>query len=480
MATKSGVDQEKALGKYRKLLPHLSQGVPLARIAESENLSVSTLQRWLRGYKKLGLSALSPKVRSDKGERRKFEPELQSLIEGLWLRKPAPTIAFVHRTVKEICAREDWACPSYSSVYDIIKKIDGGLVMLAQEGTKTYKQTFDLIFRREAKKANEIWQADHTQLDCFAIDNNGKSKKPWLTIVIDDFSRGVAGYFLSFEAPSAIRTALALRQAIGRKTDARWHIYGIPEQFYTDHGSDFTSAHMEQVAADLKFELVFSTVGEPRGRGKIERFFRTVNQLFLPLMPGHAPKGARAVTGSLTLDQLDRAFREWLLSDYLLRTHSETGKPPQTFWESSGFIPRAVDSPEQLDLLLLTVARPRKVHQDGIHFHGFRYMNINLAGFVGESVVIRYDPRDLAEIMVYVNNKFLCRAICAELADETVSLKSLIHARNEKRKQLRNSLKDRTAVVNRYRIPYMQPPLMVADTNTSKSDIKKLKKYESE
>ena len=59
------------------------------------------------------------------------------------------------------------------------------------------------------------------------------------------------------------------------------------------------------------------------------------------------------------------------------------------------------DSLEQLDLLLLTVAKARKVHPDGIHFLGLRYLDPTLAAFVGETVTVRYDPRDVAEIRVF-------------------------------------------------------------------------------
>jgi len=85
--------------------------------------------------------------------------------------------------------------------------------------------------------------------------------KPWLSVILDDCSRAVAGYFLSFESPSSLNTALALRQAIWRKEDARWKVCGIPEALYTDNGSDFTSRHLEQVSADLKMRLVFSHPG---------------------------------------------------------------------------------------------------------------------------------------------------------------------------------------------------------------------------
>lgn len=325
----SAKEQEIAQRRYRLLRPFLEQGVTLSRLAEEEKVSIRTLARWVDGYRSRGLFGLIRKSRNDKGLRRSVNTEVTSLIEGLCLRKPPPSVAFVYRKVIDVCKHENFPVPSYSAVYDIVRKIDPALVTLAHEGTKAYKESCDLIYRREAKVPNQIWQADHTQLDCWLLDSNKKARKPWLTVILDDHSRAVSGYFLSFEAPSALRTSLALRQAIWRKEDARWHVFGIPDQFYTDHGSDFTSLHMEQVAIDLKFELIFSTVGQPRGRGKMERFFGTVNQLFLSGMPGYAPNAMKDVEVRLTLDELDQAFRAWLVNDYLTRMHGETKAAPQ-------------------------------------------------------------------------------------------------------------------------------------------------------
>ena len=112
--------------------------------------------------------------------------------------------------------------------------------------------------------------------------------KPWLTVILDDYSRAMAGYFLTFDAPSALNTSLALRQAIWRKDDPRWHICGVP-MFYTDCGSDFLSEHLKQVGTDLKMVLTNSIPGQPRGRGRIERFFLTVQQMLLCELPGYAP-----------------------------------------------------------------------------------------------------------------------------------------------------------------------------------------------
>jgi putative transposase len=310
-----------------------------------------------------------------------------------------------------------------------------------------YRETYDLLHRREAERANQIWQADHTQLDLWARRDDGTTARPWLTVIIDDHSRAVAGFAFSFDSPSALQTALALRQAIWRKADAHWTIFGIPETLYTDNGSDFTSRHLEQVAADIKMRLIFSTPGHPRGRGRVERFFATVNQMFLCTLPGYVDGGNVRGEPSLTLTDLDRRFREFL-RDYHARPHGETKVPPQARWQHGGFVPRMADSLEQLDLLLLTVAKARKVQADGVRFQGMRYIDPVLAAYVGETVVLRYDPRDIAEVRLFHQGRFLCRAICPELAGQTVALRDIRQARDQRRRELRETLRDRRRTVD--------------------------------
>jgi putative transposase len=207
---------------------------------------------------------------------------------------------------------------------------------------------------------------------------------------------------------------------------------------------------MEQVAADLPMELIFSQVKVPRGRGKVERFFRSVDQLFLQDLPGYAPKGYTAGEAKLTLPDFEQRFRTWLLEEYHHRIHSETKWVPQQRWEAGGFLPRMPESLEQLDLLLLTVAKTRRVQQDGIRFEGYRYIDATLAFYVKEDVLIRYDPADMAEIRVYYQDTFLCRAISPELSGQTVSLQEIEKARSERRRLVRAGLSSRAAVVERF------------------------------
>lgn len=105
------------------------------------------------------------------------------------------------------------------------------------------------------------------------------------------------------------------------------------------------------------------------------------------------------------------------------------------------------DSLEDLDQLLVMVAKTRMVRRDGIHFQGLRFMSSTLAPYVGENVTVRYDPRDLGEVRVFHKNRFLCRAISPEHAHETVTLKDIQTARSAHRRALRQQINERVSVV---------------------------------
>src|SRR6266436_219427 len=441
-------ERAQAVERFHVLRPFLEEDIPLLQIASQQQVSLRTLRRWIERYHIEGLPGLIRKRRADRGERRRLPSSLQQFVEGLALQTPPLSVAIIHRKVCELAQQHDLKPPSYGLVYDIVRQLPRALTTLAHEGSKAYKQRFDLLHRREVQAPNEIWQADHCLLDILLVREGQAPVKPWLTVVMDDYSRAVAGYFLTFDAPSALNTSLALRQAIWRKDEPRWHVCGIPQILYTDCGSDFKSQHIEQVSIDLKIRLTNSIPGQPRGRGRIERFFKTVRQMFLCELPGYAPPQS-PVRGhpELTLSDLDTRFRAFVFDVYHDHPHSETTVPPQERWESGGFLPQMPDSLEQLDLLLLTVPRPRKIHRDGIRFMGQRYMDPTLAAYVGESVILRYDPRDVGEVRVFYQDRFLCRAICQEWAGATVPLRDIMRARNRHRRDLRQTLRDRLQVV---------------------------------
>jgi hypothetical protein len=87
------------------------------------------------------------------------------------------------------------SAPSYDVIYEVVRQLPAGLLTLAHEGKKAYSATFDLVHRREAERPNAIWQTDHTLLDILVQREGENPAQPWLTVILDDYSRAVAVLF---------------------------------------------------------------------------------------------------------------------------------------------------------------------------------------------------------------------------------------------------------------------------------------------
>jgi putative transposase len=208
-----------------------------------------------------------------------------------------------------------------------------------------------------------------------------------------------------------------------------------------------------------------------------------LNTCCLAGLAGYIAHEGPPAKASLTLAELDAALRNFIIQTSHHTPHSVTGEAPQARWSRGGFLPQMPMSLEQLDLLLLTVIRPRQVHRDGIRFQSLWYIDATLAAFVRKAVAIRYDPADIAEIRVYRDDRFLCRAICQELAGEPISLKDIIRARAERRRSLRSIIKSRRSLVDQVLVrpaatsPAVQPSPPAATTAT---EAPRLRRYRHE
>src|SRR5699024_9005681 len=146
------------------------------------------------------------------------------------------------------------------------------------------------------------------------------------------------------------------------------------------------------------------------------------------------------------LPELYAAIGSIIAETYHLRAHPEIHATPRQTWISDGWLPRLPESVDDVNLLL-TVAKPRIVHRDGIHFQGLRYVSPLLAAYVKEPVVIRYDPRGISEIRVFHKGQYICKAVNPDHASATVSLKDIQTARSARRRQLRGQINERITVV---------------------------------
>ncbi|MCC5725661.1 Mu transposase C-terminal domain-containing protein, partial [Klebsiella pneumoniae] len=154
---------------------------------------------------------------------------------------------------------------------------------------------------------------------------------------------------------------------------------------------------------------------------------------------GHIRGGKPLSEPAIELAELTRRFERFLHDVYHRRPHGTTGEGPIARWRSGGFLPSLPESREALDMLLLRVPKPRKVGRDGLRFMGQRYVEPTLAAFVGEQVDVLYDPRDLAEVRIYHDGAFVCRALCPEHI-EAPSLASIRSARRQTKERLKQSI----------------------------------------
>ncbi len=157
----------------------------------------------------------------------------------------------------------------------------------------------------EAELPNDLWQSD--VMHGPKVDVDGKMRKTYLIAIIDDHSRLIvqARFYLSEKLSSyldAFENAIAAR--------------GLPRKLYVDNGAAFRSRHLEYITASLSISLIHAKPYTPQGKGKIERWFKTVRGSFLPLFKG---------TG---LTQLNDALTRWVRNGYNKKIHSATGQTP--------------------------------------------------------------------------------------------------------------------------------------------------------
>lgn len=466
--------REHAMQRYRFIAPILNQSKPdqedWQTAAKQAQCSVKTLRRWVGAFQKQGLAGLVRQHRKDEGERRSVSPELKHRIEALFLDHGARSIATVHRIASEYAGKLGEAEPSYTVVREICRELPRGVVCMAREGEKAWRDKFEPINRHESHASNERWQMDHCKLDILVVDlQSGEVLgRPWLTVALDTYSRAVMGYHLSLYDPNSMSISLTLRQAIWRKPLAEWPMCGIPKQLHLDQGKDFTSRHLEQVAADLGITLIFATPYLARAKGKIERFWRTLNEQLWCELPGYVGPNVQDrpanVTPALTLGEIERYLVAYFLAVYHQRIHETTGEAPAVRWQKNDFIPRMPVSLRQMDLLL-TMTQSRKVLRDGLHLNGLIYWANELGGLIEEKVLIRFDPQNVAHAVVYHKDRYLCTASVPELSGVKISLKEWHTLQAQQRQTARETISAYREYLGRERNPQIPMALSMQEVD---------------
>ncbi len=293
------------------------------------SISRSTIFNWLNKYKESNrnLESLYPKERCDAGKSRSIDDETTLTIIEKKISQPKISISdLIDYTIEK---HPDTKKLHLSNVYRLIKNED-----LESPTNRTKKDRR----KYEAEHPNDLWQSDvmHGPKLLF----NGKQKKSYLIAIIDDHSRLIPHACFCYS--ENVKTYLkVLEQAFLKR--------GLPRKLYVDNGPAFRSNHLKYVAASLEIALIHAKPYQPQGKGKIERWFRTVRTSFLPTFNGE------------TIDHINKAFEKWLNFNYHQKRHSSTGMTPFSRFTSNMECIRA--APENLPDYFRKTAR-RRVAKD--------------------------------------------------------------------------------------------------------------------
>lgn len=391
---------ELALARYdavRWVEESVKSGIPMARALESASkrawgsrlYSIPSLQRWYYAYRAGGLKSLEIHDRADKGENRAMSMEMCDALISLRKEHPALKITTLVRQLEAtgVIAPDS---VSISSIYRHLQKVGldprtlkaSGATMLGVP-TKSF----------ECAYANQLWMTD--SMHGVKIARAGqRAIKTYLLAIIDDCSRLVthAQYYPAEKLEYFLDT---LKHALLSR--------GIPDKLYTDNGKTFTSPHLQTICANLGIQLIHHKPYQAWSKGKIERFFLTVQSNF---------EQSLVFDPVSSIEDLNERFWRWLEVEYHRNVHGalDGQTPAERFAQRSENL-RIIEETMDIDALFLARTK-RRVRRDAtisLDSHVFEV----LVALRGREVDVHYDPFGFRRVEIYLAGQFMGNAtIC--------------------------------------------------------------------
>ena len=357
-------------------LPAGSRGL-YARLREKANadytipgtkrtrVAPETLRHWLKDYRRAGFDALLPKGRADRGQSRSVPQAVADALVSLKDEHPALSIPQLIRAVREAGAAPESVPLPASTVHRLLSRAGLMHKQPAQPSTQDRR-------RFAFAHAGELWMSDVMHGPSVAIPGRGR-RKTYLIAFLDDATRVVP--YCAFTLSENTQAFLPVfKQALMRR--------GIPARLYVDNGANYRSQHLALVCAKLGVALIHARPYQPQGKGKMERWFRTLRaQLISRLTPADTH----------SLDSLNRRLWAFVESEYHLTPHRGLeDQTPLDRWAMSADQVRLPGPSLDLDALFLFEAKRRVQRDRTVSLNGTLFEAD--AALVGQIVALRYDP----------------------------------------------------------------------------------------
>lgn len=320
-------------------------------------------------------------------------------------------------------------CPSARLVNRVLEQYDKYHVLKRRYGERIARQNLRLYGRAsESLRPLQRVEVDHTPFDVLVVDEvlNMLLGRPWVTVMVDHYSRMVVGLYVSFRKPNVDSVLRCLRHAILPKTyikekfpaiTGEWPCFGFIELLVCDNGLEFHASHLETACADIGTHIAYCEPRAPYLKGSIERFLKTLNYSFTHMLPGttHAKYDKRLGYDSegravLTFGELNEALHRWVVDIYGSEFHRGIQAAPLQKWNEGARKdpPTLVEDPENLKVYLGR-SEVRQLGRSGIQINSLFYTSDELQRIRGNKrsvqVTVRFDPDDLGTTYVLDNER---------------------------------------------------------------------------
>jgi len=347
--------------------------------SQRTSVSVDTLLEWALRYRKGGLEALAPQPRQDRGQPRVVPPALAQLIERLKRENP-------HRTgttlLRELALSADQNTPpiSASTLYRFLK----------QRGLTTRQLLAPPARRKfQAERSNQIWQANML-FGPYVQRPGGGKMQVFLHAILDDASRLIP--HAQFYSTQGLDACLdCLRQAVAAR--------GLPVRLYMDNAKTYRGQQLARIAASIGILIVHTPPYQPEGRGKIERYFRSLREQFLANLDPQV---------SLSLEALNQRLWTWIDNVYHRSEHSALQTTPLLRWQRD--IEHIRQLPPSTDLRRLFFYRLDRLVRRDCTFQLQLRLYEAPPHLVGQTIEVRFDPLDPVEVEVYFQGQLQATA----------------------------------------------------------------------
>jgi putative transposase len=252
-------------------------------LAGSADVPPRTFYRWLRHYRQADLNygcgylGLLP-YHSRKGNRTPRLPEasrheMAAAFEDYETNKQKTLYASWIK-LKLSCEKKAVVVPSYKTFVIAARQRDPYRQRLKRQGRRSAYTLEPFYFELELKTPRhgdrpfEIGHIDHTELDVELVcSRTGRVLgRPWITLLIDAYSRRVLAVYLTFDPPSYRSCMMVLRQCVRRYRR-------LPQIVIADGGREFTSTYFEALLANYQCTKKTRPGAKPRFGSVCERVF---------------------------------------------------------------------------------------------------------------------------------------------------------------------------------------------------------------